>query len=325
MYRKTYGFAAALAFAAATLAGAAAQTDPMTGKPFVPLATDQRYQSPWLYIESVNDTVIIDKFKYDLPRAAANNLEPVRALIAASDALGMLRQNAYVGATHNVLGSSTNQWTYYATGTMNGEPVNMRVDWDYKVGTARMGSELVPALRMQFERDVKRKLDSKYAATSSCVDCKDIVVASGNLSWDESKPGVFKQAGKTSARERLLPLYIMPPAVVLLGAKAAGTIKLGNRGGLRELTVPVPQYNTEVKATLNAKSEIVHTEMTVDGKLYSADFSGYDNDTMDFHVFFPRKIVQKVDGATVADLTISEHLTGRYMIWPVPKELGGKF
>lgn len=322
MYRKTYLLAAvALTSLVATSASSWAQTDPLTGKPYVSIATDQRYQNPWLYIKDLKDLVVIDKFKYDLPAGAAKNVDAVRALIAASDALGMLRQNAYVGATHNVLGSSTNQWTYFANGTMNGEPASVRVDWDYKVGAARMGSDLAPGIRMQVERDAKRKMDGMHVNSSSCVDCKEVVVASGDLSWDESKPGVFKQAGKTSAAERLLQIYLMPPAAVILGAKAADTIKLGNKGGLRELTIPVPQYKSELKATLNAKGEIVHTEMTVDGKLHSADFSEYQNDLMDFHVMFPHKIVQKVNGNTVADLTVNGHNTGRYMVWPVPKEL----
>jgi hypothetical protein len=36
---------------------------------------------------------------------------------------------------------------------------------------------------------------------------------------------------------------------------------------------------------------------------------------------FPTHIVNKVDGRTVADLTISEALANPYLIFPPPKEL----
>jgi hypothetical protein len=36
---------------------------------------------------------------------------------------------------------------------------------------------------------------------------------------------------------------------------------------------------------------------------------------------FPTRIVQKVDGRTIADLTVTEALANPYMIFPPPKEL----
>ena len=36
---------------------------------------------------------------------------------------------------------------------------------------------------------------------------------------------------------------------------------------------------------------------------------------------FPSHIVQKVDGRTVADLTVTDALANPYMIFPTPKEV----
>jgi hypothetical protein len=31
--------------------------------------------------------------------------------------------------------------------------------------------------------------------------------------------------------------------------------------------------------------------------------------------------VEKVDGTTVADLTVSEHEVGPYLVWPIPQQM----
>jgi hypothetical protein len=236
--------------------------------------------------------VVIDGSRYLLPQGAAKNLDAVRALIAASDALGMTR------AIVRTLGGSTQSLQYKATGTMGGQPVSAVVAaFDYRL----------PSIRLDVTRPDKSR---------------EITVANGDVSWDESKPGIFLQPGKTAAADRLLPLWLLPPAVVHAGVAAAETMTLAQKGaGVRELTIPVPRFRTDLRATLNAKGEVTHTEMSVGGKLYSGDFANYQNDRLDYHLYFPHRIVLKVDGTTVADLTLSEHISGPYAVWPVPAEM----
>jgi hypothetical protein len=237
--------------------------------------------------------IVIDGVPYALPKGAADNVDAVRVLIAAAQAQGMIRNII------RVVGDSAMGIQYRATGTMGGESVSLTLGFEYRL----------PALR----------LDVTHADKS-----RTITIASGNLSWDETTPGVFLQAGKTSAAERLLPLWLMPPFVIHEGALHPEAIKVSTRDGMRQLTVPAARYNTEVTATLNKDGQIIRTEMTVGGKAYSAEFSDYQADLMPYHVYFPHRIVEKVDGAVVADLTLSEHLANPYMIWPVPQALASK-
>ncbi len=245
--------------------------------------------------------VFFEGARYLLPEAAvAKNANAVKALIAASNAMGMTRGNTYGNQTHVTLGQSTHRWRFVGTGMLNGEQVKVTFDMDYRL----------PAVRTQVERANKTT---------------EITVANGRYAWDESKLGVFSAAAKTPSIDRLLQAYILPPAVVQLGEPAAETIKLStNAAGLRELTVPAPGFKSELKATLDKNGFVTHTEMMFGGKLYSGDYSQYEGDMMEYHVFFPHKIVQKVDGKVVADLTISESWSGRYMVYPVPKEVAGK-
>jgi hypothetical protein len=234
--------------------------------------------------------VVIDTVPYVLPADAANNVDAVRALIATAQAQGLIRNvvRTLVGTIQTM--------EFRGTGTMDGQNMSFVVSYDYRL----------PAIREDVTMANK---------------ARTVSVASGDLSWDESKPGVFTQAGKTSAAERLMPLWLLPSFVVYQGAETAGQIKLTTTGGMRVLTIPVPRYKTELKATLNTEDQIVRTEMSVGGKLYSADFSNYGEDRMQYHVYFPHKIVEKVDGQTVADLTVESHVPGPYAVWPVPADL----
>jgi hypothetical protein len=244
--------------------------------------------------------VFFEGARYALPAAAvANNAPAVSALIAAGNALGMVRGNTYGNQTHRTIGHSTHRWRYVASGTLNGEQVNITVDMDYRL----------PAIRTQLERAGKPI---------------EITAANGKYAWDESRPGVYSGPAKTTSAERFLPMYLLPQAVIHLAEPAAETIKVAQVSGLRELTIPVPHFKSEMKATLDAKGLVTRTEMRVNGKLYTTEFSDYQNDKMDYHVFFPHRIVQRVDGMPHADLTVSEHWTGRYMIWPLPVEVAAR-
>ena len=62
-------------------------------------------------------------------------------------------------------------------------------------------------------------------------------------------------------------------------------------------------------------------EIAYGGKVYSGDYSGFSNDRMDYHVFAPHKIVQKIDGQVVTDLELEYHWTNPYMVFPPPAEV----
>lgn len=77
---------------------------------------------------------------------------------------------------------------------------------------------------------------------------------------------------------------------------------------------------TEVKGLLGTQNLTTHVEMKIGAQLLSADYAGY-KDFRDYGVMFPSRIVQKVDGRIIADLTVTEALANPYLIFPPPKEL----
>jgi hypothetical protein len=245
--------------------------------------------------------VAVDGYFYDLPTDATKNLDAVRVLIQTSDGLGMTRRCRAVSNTINSLGCSTQSFEYLGSGTIDGKKAErVSIHFDLRI----------PAVRT----------DVTFADKS-----RSVTVAAKDLSWDEKTPGIFDKAGATSAADRLLPLYLLPTAVVVLGQASAGQIKLSREAnGNNVLIIPVPQYKTELKAVIDANGRPEHTEMTVGGKLYTGDYSDFTNDRMDYHVFGPHHIVQKVDGKVMTDLELEYHWTGPYMVFSTPKALAQK-
>jgi len=61
------------------------------------------------------------------------------------------------------------------------------------------------------------------------------------------------------------------------------------------------------------------------GKTYEASFSDYtDKWEPPYLVIFPSKLVWKVDGRALADLTVTEFKSNGYVVFPVPETVRGK-
>jgi hypothetical protein len=245
--------------------------------------------------------VAIDGYNYHLPAGAKDNVEAARALILAGDGMGMIRRSALTTGdnTRNCIGCSTDSFEYKGSGTFNGQKVkSLSMHFDLRI----------PAVRTDVTGE-----DGKRAVT----------VAADKLAWDESTPGVFAKPASDAA-DRLIPVLLLPPAAIVAGAASGDKIKVASVAGQQVLTIPVPYLATDMKATLDLDGRISHTELTYGGKVYTGEYSDFQNDRMDYHVWGPHHIVQKVDGKVVTDLTLDYHWTNPYMVFPTPKELASK-
>jgi hypothetical protein len=249
----------------------------------------------------------VDGHFYHLPEAAKGNLDIARALIAASDGMGMTRITAWVNTisegdvTRACIGCSTDIFEYNGSGLFEGKQAKLvRIHFDLRIPAARV--------------DVT-------AADGS----RSVAVARDKLAWDESAPGVFKAASTISSVERMIPAYLSPHAALVFAVPVIDKIKLAKTDtGLTTLTFPVALLGTDMQATVDRSGRVIHTEFRYGGKLYSGDYSDFANDKMDYHVMGPHRVVQKVDGKIVTDLTLEYHWVNPYVIFAVPKQLAAK-
>jgi len=236
--------------------------------------------------------------------AAAQAPDARATLTAAAKALGMVR-----GLERSL--TIVNMFEYTAKGTMAGTMTDAagapgQVTGQVSRVTAAY-DYVIPAARVDVER------------ASAGGPQRTIEVASGALAWDESTPGIYLRPAATSAAERLKLIWLLPHGVVLAAAKAPDKISVAEKDGLRELTVPL-QTGAEAKGVLDAAGLMTHVEIKIGAQLFTGDYADY-KDFQGYGVMFPTRIVQKVDGRTIADLTVSEALANPYMIFPPPKEL----
>jgi hypothetical protein len=229
-------------------------------------------------------------------------IEPAakKALTDAANALGMVR------GVERAL-TIVNMFEYTASGTMadpsGGAPrqVNrITAGYDYVIPAARVDVETAAPGGPQ----------------------RTIEVSAGPLAWDESTPGIYLRPANASAAERLRPIWLLPHGVILAGAKTPDKVKLVETGGVKELTVSLPD-GTELKGLLDAENLMTHVEVRIGAQVLTGDYADY-KDFQDYGVMFPQRIVQKIDGRVVADLTVTEALANPYMIFPPPKELAQK-
>src|SRR3989442_1715034 len=88
-------------------------------------------------------------------------------------------------------------------------------------------------------------------------------------------------------------------AVLTEAAKALGMVAVAETSGQRELTVPLPT-GVEAKGVLDAAGLMIRVEIKIGAQLFTGDYSDY-KDFQGYGVMFPTRIVQKLDGRTIAD------------------------
>jgi hypothetical protein len=231
------------------------------------------------------------------PAQAPDPAAAKKALTEAAYALGMVRGVTRALDVVNVVEFTANGATMDAAGSPR-TISRMTVGYDY----------VIPAARVDIETTTP---DGRVERT--------IRVAAGTLAWDEVESGIFARPAGSSAADRLRTIWLLPHGVILAGARASDRVRVADRGGVRELTVVLPD-GTEVKSLLDAKNFMTRVEMRLGAQLFSADYADY-KDFQEYGVFFPSRIIQRVDGRAVADLTVTEALANPYMIFPAPKEL----
>ena len=198
--------------------------------------------------------------------------------------------------------------TVTAPNGASGKVTDMKIGIDY----------VIPAIRTDWV--VAPPPLPKGAKGPAKPGVRKVEVASGNLAWDESVPGVYSGPATTSAADRIRLTCLTPHGVILAALVMPQTVKFGTEGAAQTLSSACP-IGGNIKTTMNADKRPAKIELTQNGETWSAEFSNYTHDDQGFEVFFPRHIREFHAGKLVADLTVTKGLPNPYMLFPVPSQV----
>lgn len=211
----------------------------------------------------------------------ANAQDAAATIRTAEYALGMIRGPQRIDAINTV--------EFWGTGT---------VVYHASISYA------VPAMRVDIARAGQRQIQ----------------VVSGEYAWNESVPGAGFIPGSTASpapdalKDRQLELWTTPFGVLKMAARAGTDAKVTH---IAATVITFPLMGVTVKATLNAKNQLVRVE-TPQAEITYSDYKDLGEITSD--VLFPTHIVKTQHGETVLDLTITKvDANNPYVVFPVPE------
>jgi hypothetical protein len=171
---------------------------------------------------------------------------------------------------------------------------------------------------------------------------RQIEVVAGAYAWNEADRGVKATPTPAAVTDRLTQVWSLPHAVVKAAVKAGDAAKLALENGVLYISFPLPAPVVgTAKVALNTTDVTILTmdngdkyeltnlvdrvETRVGNVVTETTFSNYDDwNEADYKsdVQFPGRIVQRRNGVTTLDLTITKTNTyNPYVVMPVPADV----
>jgi hypothetical protein len=186
-----------------------------------------------------------------------------------------------------------------------------------------------------------------YACAGAAGGTRHVEELSGAMAWDETAPGVGGTPVPSAVNDRLIRLWSLPHAVYKAASLAGDKAKVTLENGTVYLTYPLPAplaaatarvaLNTTdaVKLTMDSgevyflsfwidRVEIKNGNTTTETTY--TDYAELNDPDYRSEVMFPRHVVVKRNGATIADLMTQRTNTyNPYVIVPVPANVKAAF
>jgi hypothetical protein len=161
---------------------------------------------------------------------------------------------------------------------------------------------------------------------------RQVQVAAGSFAWNETEPGGTAIPAMETADERLREIWLTPQGLIWAaltpdGKGLANGVTVSQEG--HDVVLTIPENGTPVKVTLDVQNRPARVETRVKDPVLGdtaveTTYSGYRDFENAYGVFFPTRIVQKLGGHTVLDLTVTEFHTNPYVVFPVPANVSGQ-
>jgi hypothetical protein len=153
-------------------------------------------------------------------------------------------------------------------------------------------------------------------------------VVNHNVAWNETTPGVgATPAPAGAAADRQLMLWTLPAGVVKAATAAGARTTVAVEGGRTVLSFPVVDVGgATIRAFYNPQTYLLDRVEARRGDVVTditySEHGDWNGEDYLSDVQFPKRIVQRRGGATIADLTIEKTNTyNPYVIMPVPPNM----
>jgi len=162
---------------------------------------------------------------------------------------------------------------------------------------------------------------------------KGIEVVSGQYAWDEDMLGAGLVAGKGIAtpvpaalNDRLIRLWSSPQGAPKAAVAGGDKTTVAVDAGKTVVTFPIPGVPGAIaKAMLNSQNQAERVETRLGNSVTEFTYEKYaDYNPADDRVdgFYAGHMVEKRDGATIRDVTVTETEVGNlYVVVPVPESV----
>ena len=151
---------------------------------------------------------------------------------------------------------------------------------------------------------------------------RSIEVANGDVAWDESEPGIGATKASEPATNRLRQVWLTPQGALraMVDARAKNPQAVAIEPSGDRTTFSMPFGGGPLEVVVDATHRPQRVKWSLPNEVYEAEFSNYkDWELLD--VFFPQKIVQRLNGKVMAELTITDFRSNPYVVFPIPAEL----
>ena len=158
---------------------------------------------------------------------------------------------------------------------------------------------------------------------------REVWAAADGQAWNEPEPGGKATAAASAAAARLAEIWMSPHGLIWAavdkdGKALAPGVSSDVQGGKTVLTIPVGGMS--IQARLNAEhrpeyvaARIKHPQLGT--ALLEFEYSDYRDFEMAYGVYFPARIVKKLNRRTVMDVSVNEYHTNPYSVFPLPQEV----
>lgn len=257
-------------------------------------------------------------------------------LYYAADALGMLRGGREVDWV------LTMQLWGTGTVTLDGRPCRT-TNYHAMVRYQSIPAAAAAANNAQFrgESKVIGVPAMRVGATCAGIATPKVQVVAGTYAWNEEKIGLNATPAMSAVNDRLLQLWTLIPESVVKAAMLAGAnTVLTDDAGKAVLTFPMPEpfQAATMKVWISPKIFRIDTNPAGQKREYShlierselrvgdrvvettyTEYGDWNEEDLQSMILLPRRIVQKQNGTTTVDLTITKTDTyNPYVIMPIP-------